>query len=136
MAGEPARAAGLISLVPRPDGGSPADDAGLADPYMLKGGGTVRTFFDMNRNNVFDAGMEVPDGPGSVLRTLRLSVGTGPTDPNSPVSLPWTFGLDDLPDDVRAIRLTFVGTKVDDIGLGFTRRSPSRAWSPSPGRLA
>ncbi|WP_337176705.1 hypothetical protein [Paludisphaera sp.] len=75
--------------------------------------------------------VDVLDGSGSVLRTLLSPEGVN--NLSGLDSLPWTFGFEGLPDGVRAIRLTFVGTKVDGIGLAFNNFSPTIAV---PGSVA
>lgn len=57
-----------------------------------------------------------------ILDTLLSPVGTSPL-PSSLDSLPWTFHFQDLPDGVAKLRLTFVGTKTDGIGLAFNNFS-------------
>lgn len=47
--------ADLITFETRPNGTTPADNTALANPYTVTGG-TVRFFFDVNGNNVIDAG--------------------------------------------------------------------------------
>jgi len=217
-----ARAADLIDFETRPNGEAPADDARLAAPYALSGGGTVSFFFDVNENGRFDLGVDAlprfeqvgedgtdgfastqtpsqsadrarpgfgpqlgrwflrqPDGigvlpgpflilydtdqairefsgeiwdidgtpregvterwrvdvldsAGSILATRRSPLGVD-ASPDSLDSLPWEFGFRGLPDGVRAIRLTFVGTKTDGIGLAFNNFSPTFAV---PGSVA
>jgi hypothetical protein len=52
--------------------------------------------------------------------------------PGSLDSLPWTFGFRDLPDGLRAIRLTFIGTKEQGVGLAFNNFSATRSLAPVP----
>ncbi len=49
-------AASIIDFETTPSGATPVDNATLATPYNLAGGGTVDFFFDTNGNNVFDSG--------------------------------------------------------------------------------
>ena len=51
-------AAGVIDFETTPSGGTPVDNAALAAPYNLAGGGTVAFFFDNNGNNSFDPGTD------------------------------------------------------------------------------
>jgi hypothetical protein len=50
--------ANIIDFETTPSGATPVDDAPLATPYNLAGGGTVNFFFDTNGNNVFDSGVD------------------------------------------------------------------------------
>jgi hypothetical protein len=52
------RAAGLIDFETTPALSVPIDDAALTTPYPMPGGGSVRFFFDVNGNNVYDAGID------------------------------------------------------------------------------
>jgi hypothetical protein len=83
--------------------------------------------------------VDVLNASGSVLDTLLSPLGVA-GGPNSLDSLPWNFGFKDLPDGVKAIRLTFVGTKADGIGLAFNNFSPTFAVAgsvvPEPSSLA
>jgi hypothetical protein len=82
--------------------------------------------------------VDVLDAAGSVLRTLLSPQGT--TGPDTLDSLPWMFGFNNLPDGVKAIRLTFVGQKTTGIGLAFNNFSPTFAVPgsvvPEPSSLA
>ncbi len=85
--------------------------------------------------------VDVLDASGVVLRTRLSPDGRGaPGGGNSLDSLPWHFGFNNLPDGVAAIRLTFVGTKTDGIGLAFNNFSPTFAVPgsvvPEPSSLA
>ncbi len=50
--------ADVIDFETAPDGSIPTDNANLNAPYDIDGGGTVTFFFDLNGNNVFDAGID------------------------------------------------------------------------------
>ena len=85
--------------------------------------------------------VDVLSDTGSVLASLLSPKGLGPGDPNSLDSLPWAFGFRDLPNGVKSIRLTFVGTKTNGIGLAFNNFSPTFAVPgsipvPEPSGLA
>lgn len=82
--------------------------------------------------------VDVLDSAGSVVATQLSPLGILQTDPASLDSLPWTFmftGLTQLSLDVDKVRLTFVGTKRDGIGLSFNNYSAFEAV-PEPGSLA
>ncbi|WP_165250913.1 PEP-CTERM sorting domain-containing protein [Paludisphaera soli] len=84
--------------------------------------------------------VDVLNGTGSILTTLLSPQGVGRNDPATLDSLPWNFGFKGLPDGVKSIRLTFVGTKTDGIGLAFNNFSPTFAVPgsvvPEPSSLA
>jgi hypothetical protein len=69
---------------------------------------------------------------GTVLATELSPLGV-PPGPASLDSLPWVFRFTDLPDGVTAVRLTFVGTKIDGIGLAFNNFSATEAIAEEPG---
>ncbi|AMV40601.1 PEP-CTERM sorting domain-containing protein [Planctomyces sp. SH-PL62] len=75
--------------------------------------------------------VDVLDASGSILASLLSPQGVGRQDPASLDSLPWNFGFKDLADGVKAIRLSFVGTKTDGIGLAFNNFSPTFAVTGS-----
>ena len=50
----------LITFETTPAGFTPLDNTTLLTQYALTGGGSVRFFFDVNTNNSFDAGTDLP----------------------------------------------------------------------------
>ena len=50
----------LITFETTPAGFTPLDNTPLLTQYALTGGGSVRFFFDVNTNNSFDAGTDLP----------------------------------------------------------------------------
>lgn len=70
--------------------------------------------------------IEVLDSTGMVVDTQLSPIGLDPADLASLDSLPWMFsftGLAGLSTDVDKVRLTFIGTKTDGIGLSFNNYS-------------
>jgi hypothetical protein len=85
--------------------------------------------------------VDVLDDLGNVIATQLSPVGLNVNDPNSLDSLPWVFsfsGLAALSDKVDKVRLTFVGTKTDGIGLSFNNYDAFDAAAPAavPGPAA
>lgn len=84
--------------------------------------------------------VDVLDSGGIVVATELSPLGILQSDPASLDSLPWAFsftGLAALSSDVDKVRLTFVGTKTDGIGLSFNNfnafeAAPTTA-APEPG---
>ncbi|MDG3008025.1 PEP-CTERM sorting domain-containing protein [Paludisphaera mucosa] len=74
--------------------------------------------------------VDVLNARGDVLAMLPSPLGVD-ASPGSLDSLPWNFGFEGLPDGVKAIRLTFTGTKGDGIGLAFNNFSPTFAVAGS-----
>lgn len=78
---------------------------------------------------------DVLDAGGSVLATQLSPLGTGALTPLD--GRPWAFSFSGLPSGVDKVRLTFVGSKTDGIGLAFNNFSPFTAVpEPSGGALA
>lgn len=110
---------------------------GLPGPFMIAydTAQVIREFsgeiwdIDATRGGLYEQWrVDVLNVAGSVLRSLLSPQGRGPdAGLNSLESLPWLFGFKDLPDGVASIRLTFVGTKTDGIGLAFNNFSPTFA---------
>ena len=205
-------AADVIDFETTPAGATPTDNTNLNAPYNIDGGGTVTFFFDLNGNNVFDAGIDkagkfekagdadvelgfvgsvaddtadpgfeaqlgdwflrhpdfgenVPgplivdydtqqvitalsgeiwdidglqnperteqwradvlaDGAGGVLATKTSPVGTLPSNIAPLDGRPGFFFFDNLPTGVDKLRLTFIGTKTENIGLAFNNFRP------------
>ena len=88
--------------------------------------------------------VDVLDSAGNVIATQLSPLGLLQNDPNSLDSLPWVFsfsGLTALSTDVDKVRLTFVGSKTDGIGLSFNNfdafnAASSAAAIPEPGSVA
>jgi hypothetical protein len=70
--------------------------------------------------------VEALDVSGTVLGSLLSPAGLD-SSPTSLDSLPWNFAFTNLPAGVQSIRLTFVGTKSQGIGLAFNNFSPTFA---------
>lgn len=77
--------------------------------------------------------VEAIDASGNTLAFQDSPLGINATA-DSLDSLPWNFAFRNLPDGVVAIRLTFEGTKTDNIGLAFDNFSAVRAV-PEPSSL-
>jgi hypothetical protein len=71
--------------------------------------------------------VDVLDAANVVLATQLSPLGVG----SALDSLPWTFVFSGLPAGVDKVRLTFVGTKTDGVGLAFNNFSPFTV--PEPG---
>lgn len=71
------------------------------------------------------------NGAGNILATLRSPLGVN-ANSSSLDSLPWNFAFLDLPSGLQSVRLTFVGSKSDGIGLAFNNFSAVKAI-PEPG---
>jgi dockerin type I repeat protein len=69
---------------------------------------------------------------GAVLATTSSPIGVA-QDNTSLDSLPWMFRFENLPDGVAAVRLTFVGSKTDGIGLAFNNFDATEAIAEHPG---
>ncbi|MBX9582671.1 MAG: hypothetical protein K2X87_20380 [Gemmataceae bacterium] len=67
--------------------------------------------------------VDVLDGSGAVLASTLSPLGLG----GALDGAPWTFAFTGLPDGVDKLRLTFVGTKRDGIGLAFNNYNPTFA---------
>lgn len=83
--------------------------------------------------------VDVLDSHGAVVATELSPVGILQSDPSSLDSLPWAFsfsGLAARSSDVDKVRLTFIGTKTDGIGLTFDNFNAFEAAptaAPEPG---
>lgn len=71
--------------------------------------------------------VDVLDSAFNVLASQTSPLGSGP----SLDSLPWIFAFSGLPAGVDKVRLTFIGTKTDGVGLAFNNFSPFAV--PEPG---
>lgn len=82
--------------------------------------------------------VEVLDAAANVLAVRDSPLGNLGQGPDSLDSLPWTFAFRGLPDGVRAVRLTFIGSKSDGVGLAFNNFSAVSAQGfviPEPSSL-
>jgi hypothetical protein len=77
--------------------------------------------------------VDVIDATGSMLATELSPLGVS-AGPLSLDSLPWVFEFTGLPDGVSAVRMTFVGSKTNGVGLAFNNFSPDVAL-PEPSSL-
>ncbi len=202
----------LIDFETTPAGGVPADNAPLATPYNLTGGGTVGFYFDVNLSNAHDAGDtnslfeaagqdgsdgfvnsvtginddaaagfaaqlggffvrqpingtvpspflidyntsqtitalggEIWDIDGStalgteqwlveVLNASNVPLATqlSPLGVNNAMdAMPWAFSFSGLPTGVDKVRITFVGSKTQGLGLAFNNFYPMTAPEPT-----
>jgi hypothetical protein len=73
--------------------------------------------------------VDVLDSAGAILATQSSPIGTGALLPLD--GQPWTFSFSGLPSGVDKVRLTFIGTKLDNAGLAFNNFSPFTVPEPS-----
>lgn len=71
--------------------------------------------------------VDVLDVTNNVLASQTSPLGSGPALDG----LPWTFAFSGLPAGVDKLRLTFLGTKIDGVGLAFNNFNPFAI--PEPG---
>lgn len=71
--------------------------------------------------------VDVLDAANNVLATQTSPLGSGPALDG----LPWTFAFSGLPAGVDKLRLSFIGTKTDGVGLAFNNFNPFAI--PEPG---
>jgi hypothetical protein len=79
--------------------------------------------------------VDVLNGSGAVLRTLLSPNGNIGGGLDSLDSLPWVFQFKGLPDGVTDLRLTYIGSKTDGIGLAFNNFSPTEAVPEPSGSI-
>ena len=70
--------------------------------------------------------VEVLNGANAVITSTMSPLGTGPAGD----SLPWTFSFGGLPAGVDKVRITFIGTKTQGLGLAFNNFRPTTVPEP------
>lgn len=76
------------------------------------------------------------DGLGNVLATIISPEGINAADPASLDSRPWVFSFTNLAPGMTTVRLTFDGSKKNNIGLAFNNFSPTySAAVPEPASM-
>jgi hypothetical protein len=75
--------------------------------------------------------VEALDASDAVLATLDSPAGIVDTE-ESLDGLPWTWSFDLSAADIHRIRISFIGTKIENIGLSFDNFSPTEPAVPAP----